>query len=489
MNNTKCKVIGIVGALLVFFYAWQYNLTIAPWLSLPMLMYSFRRSKKLRETFPATVVVIIARFFSLHGGWDMSLWLELAFALVVSLPIIISLYLDRYFNSKMKTVFRFLLFSCLVTILDWLVTFMNLGMTFSLAYTQAQFLEFLQIASLFGSFMVGFICAMFAPFVMLIVDNLSDLKAIRLPALTIAAVFLATVLFGSLRMSLARAESNTVKIASLAVTHEEDYWTTITDANTPPSDAQHKKANMAQIVDECFMLSKKAADFGSKIIFWSEGASPVYEDDYPDFLDRAKKFAKDNNVYFIPTAAVFMYNTNYNANIALVISPQGELLYRYEKSISWYPSKSDGIVPVIDTPFGKISTAICFDMDYPALINQAHNADIMLVPAYDTRKIDDFHTRVAFLRGIENGFSVIRHSNSGSSISADYYGNTLTYQNYFRTDERLMISDVPAKGVKTLYGTTGELFLWLVFAAVPFMLFTEAYMRKHSKNKAGKAVL
>lgn len=470
MNNTKHKIVGIIGALLVFSYAWQYSLTIAPWLSLPMLMYFFRRSKRLRGTIPATVVIIIARFFSLHGGWDMSLWLELAFAFVVSLPIIIPLYLDRYFARKMKTVFRLLLFPCLLTILDWLVTFMNLGMTFSLAYTQSQFLEFVQIASLLGSYALGFLCAMFAPFVMLIVDNLSDLKCIKLPALTFTAIFLAAILFGSLRMSLARADSNTVKIASLAVAHGEDYWSTVTDANTPRSEAQRKKADMAAITDECFTLSKKASDFGSKIIFWSEAGSPLYEDDYPNFLDRAKKFAIDNNVYFIPTAAVFRYDTAYNANIALLISPQGELLYRYEKSISWYPSESDGVVPVIETPYGKLSTAICFDMDYPTLINQAHSADIMIVPAYDTRKIDDFHTRVAFMRGIENGFSVIRHSNSGSSISADYYGNTLTYQNYFRTDERLMISDVPTQGVKTLYGATGELFLWLVFAAVPIML-------------------
>jgi len=478
MSKTKVNIIGVIGSLLVFFYAWQYSITIAPWLSLPMLMYSFRRSKKIRETLPITAIIIIARFFSLHGGWDMSLWLELAFALVVSLPIIIPLYLDRYFTPKMKTVFRFVLFPCMVTILDWLVTFMNLGMTFSLAYTQAQFLELAQIASLLGSYALGFLCAMFAPFVMLIVDNLSDLKPIKFQALTIAAVFLATIIFGSLRMSLARADSDTVKIASICVTHDEDYWTTVTDANTPRSDAQNKKAAMTAITDECFALSKKASDFGSKIVFWSEGGSPVYEDDYPAFLDRAKKFAIDNNVYFIPTAAVFRYDTAYNANIALLISPQGELLHRYEKSISWYPSESDRVVPVIETPYGKLSTAICFDMDYPALIHQAHSADIMIVPAYDTRKIDDFHTRVAFLRGIENGFSVIRHSNSGSSISADYYGNTLAYQNYFRTDERLMISDIPTQGVKTLYGSTSELFLWLVFAAVPIMLITELHIKR-----------
>ncbi|MGE5677495.1 MAG: hypothetical protein ACM3ZR_05495 [Pseudomonadota bacterium] len=120
-------------------------------------------------------------------------------------------------------------------------------------------------------------------------------------------------------------------------------------------------------------------------------------------------------------------------------------------------------------------------MDYPNLISQARSADIMLVPGYDTRKIADFHTRVSFLRGIENGFSVVRQANEGASISADYMGNTLTYQNYFNTEDRVMISDVPTKGVWTLYGFTGEVFLWLVFAG--FVIINLWYF----KEKIGKS--
>jgi len=93
---------------------------------------------------------------------------------------------------------------------------------------------------------------------------------------------------------------------------------------------------------------------------------------------------------------------------------------------------------------------------------------LLLFPCVIT--VLDYHTRVAFLRGIENGFSVIRQSIAGSSISADYLGNTLTYQNFFRTTSRVMISDVPQQGAGTLYGYTGEVFLWLAFALLPFML-------------------
>lgn len=132
---------------------------------------------------------------------------------------------------------------------------------------------------------------------------------------------------------------------------------------------------------------------------------------------------------------------------------------------------------MIQTPYGKLSTAICFDMDYPGLISQAKDADIMLVPGYDTRKIANFHTRVSFLRAVENGFSIVRQANAAASISADYMGNTITYQNYFFTSDRVMISDVPTKGVWTFYGFTGEIFLWFVFFG--FILLNVCYMMKH----------
>lgn len=209
----------------------------------------------------------------------------------------------------------------------------------------------------------------------------------------------------------------------------------------------------------------------------------MYEDDFDAFMARARSFAKDNGVYFMPAVVNLLYGETKNMNLAIMINPDGEVEFRYEKTISWYPSDSDGVIPVIDTPYGRLSTAICFDNDYPMLVSQAKNSDIMLIPAFDTKKIDDFHTRVAFLRGIENGYSTVRQSNEGSSISAHYLGNTLTYQNYYRTEDRVMISDVPVRGKTTLYGLTGEIFLWLDFAAFVVLIVYYLILRKRTKMK------
>lgn len=471
---------GVLGAVLLFFIGWEHNVPLVTWIAFPILIFSFRNINKWKYTIPLLPLMIVIRFISIHKGWDLSLWMELGFSIIVLMPLIIALYIDRVYSKYLNSFLTTLIFPCVYIILDYFLTYANLGMTFSIAYSQSTCLEFVQIASILGSWFVEFIVLWFAPMAILFVTNINRLKDVWKPLTVYFAILSFIMLFGSFRLAFDRPVSKTVRIASITEEHKEDYWS-ITDNKTPRSEAEKHKEGMRQIQEKLFASSKSAADYGAKIIFWSEGNCPMYEDDYSSFLERAKLFAKENNVYFMPSAVVLLYGRDKNNNIAIMINPQGEVEYTYEKTISWYPSDSDGKIPVINTPYGKLATAICFDMDYPHFISQAKNADIMLVPAMDTKKIADYHTRAAFLRGIENGFTVVRQANKGASISADYMGNTLSYQNFFNTDSRIMITDAPTKGKWTFYGFIGEIFLCSVFAG--FVLLNAWYFRKLLKTR------
>lgn len=476
-------VLGALGAAAFFFLGWQYNIPAAAWVTFPLLIFVYRHMGKWYQALPIVLLIAISRFFTMNGGWDISLPLMVAFAVLVSIPLIVALYFDRRYSKILSPFLATLVFPCTYIVLDYLLTFANLGMTFSVAYSQSTFLPLVQATSLFGSWYVGFIVAWFAPVAVLAVCNIKRLGTVAKPLTAYTVILGLTLSYGSLRFAIDRPESKTVRIASVTVPHDKDYWD-ITDSGTLRSEAEQNKPMMQEIETQLFEYSQKAADYGAKIIFWSEGNCPIYEDDYDAFIAKAKDFAKANQVYFMPAVVELLYGQSKNNNLAVMINPSGEIEYRYEKTISWYPSSSDGVIHTIDTPYGKISTAICFDMDYPRFISQAKNADIMLVPAFDTQKIDDYHTRVAFMRGIENGFSTVRQANKGSSISSDYLGNTLTYQNYFRTSDRVMISDVPTKGEWTLYGSTGEIFFWLV--CVGFVFVNVAYINKRFREKSIK---
>ncbi|MCD4801615.1 MAG: hypothetical protein K8R16_01610, partial [Anaerolineales bacterium] len=122
----------------------------------------------------------------------------------------------------------------------------------------------------------------------------------------------------------------------------------------------------------------------------------------------------------------------------------------------------------------RISMAICFDMDFPHFIRQVarHDVDIMLVPAFDWEPIKAFHSQVGLFRGIENGFSVIRQVNLGTSMAIDYLGRVIAYQDFFTTSNRIMVVDVPVEGVETIYGRLGN---WFAYFIILFTVSTIAW--------------
>ncbi|MBN1834524.1 MAG: hypothetical protein JW820_01675, partial [Spirochaetales bacterium] len=128
----------------------------------------------------------------------------------------------------------------------------------------------------------------------------------------------------------------------------------------------------------------------------------------------------------------------------------------------WLPVEADGIIRSVDSPYGTLAAAICFDLDFPNFVRQAARAgtDIMLVPGYDSQRIRPFHTEPALLRGVEGGFSVVRQASEGTSMAADWRGTILARQDYFGTADALMLADVPMKGTRTLYARLGDWFAW-----------------------------
>ena len=93
-------------------------------------------------------------------------------------------------------------------------------------------------------------------------------------------------------------------------------------------------------------------------------------------------------------------------------------------------------------------------------IKQAGKAgvDIMFSSAYEWPKAwipNNLH------RAIENGFSLVRVAYNGVSHSQDYNGRILDQMYFEETDTGIMYTDVPTKGVRTLYPRVGKLIGWL----------------------------
>ena len=83
--------------------------------------------------------------------------------------------------------------------------------------------------------------------------------------------------------------------------------------------------------------------------------------------------------------------------------------------------QGDGKLHSVATPFGVLSGVICYDLDYPAVIQQTgmNGTGLLLVPSKDWFEIDPIHSQMAVFRAIENGMSLVRQTDAGLSIAVD----------------------------------------------------------------------
>ncbi len=291
--------------------------------------------------------------------------------------------------------------------------------------------------------------------------------------------------YGGTRTALARPSSPTVRIGSVAVAHPRDYWAWI-DQGTPRDLVAGFSTELGGMEDTLFSRSERAAAAGAKIIFWSEGNGVIPEDQEAAFKGRAAAFARSHGVYFAPAVVVLRYGQAVSDNKMLMFAPDGTLAYTYVKTMSWYPTGSDGILKTVDTPYGRIGSAICFDMDFPAFIHRlgALRTDIVIVPAFDRPRIRPYHTEVGLMRGIENGFSVVRQTNEGTSMAIDASGRVLAQQDFYATPDGLMLADVPTKRLPTLYALLGEWFAWAGIALAAALVIA-GIVRRPAKATRG----
>src|SRR5690606_30131911 len=106
-----------------------------------------------------------------------------------------------------------------------------------------------------------------------------------------------------------------------------------------------------------------------------------------------------------------------------------------------------------------LAGAICFDLDFPDYMKNASGADILLAPSNDWKEIDPIHTDMSKFRAIEQGFNFIRQTSFGLSVGTDYTGKVISEMDHFTDSDKVLITQLPTKGTKTIYSIIGDTFI------------------------------
>lgn len=454
----------------------RWELSLAAWL-LPLLLLRFTRTRRplsgcslVWVVQVSTMLVFLSESDLLHPGWIVAFPL---FGTVLALPYL----LDRLLAPRlgqMSGLLATLLFPCCQAACEYLIAFTPYGGLISLAYTQYGNLPLLQIISVTGIYGVSFLMAWFASVGNGIWEQHVAWPSIRPLTLVYSGVLVLVLLFGCLRLTFFAPSAQTVRVAGISAAVS-------TYQHTPgprqmmqliQSNPAYLRARLATLDNELLDRTQAEARAGARIVIWSEVGAQVLASDEADLIRRATTLARSGHLYLDIGLGVFQPPATFRDQ-AVLIGPDGRVLSIYNKA---HPvpgldpfGPSANPAPVVQTPYGRLPTAICFDADFPSWMQQAasgQGVDIMLLPSEDWQAADPWHTHNATFRAIENGYALVRQATSGLSMTVDDEGRVLAATDYFTTNRQTMIAYVPVKGTWTLYSRVGDLFAWLCIAAV-----------------------
>ena len=481
MNKRKIQysyIYLLIGFISLFFFNGIWILPIAAFIAPLFLIRFLRFQKPLIGFFIIVLAGWVSNIFVWKGMLPMSGFFYYLVSFMMSVFTALTFLFDRVYTQKIKGVVSTLIFPAAYVIMDY-ITILSIpsGSYGTLVHTQSA-LSLLQLVSITGIWGVTFLIMWTASIINWLWDNHFQKSKIYLAFWGFIIPFLFIIIWGQLRL-LHTIDSPTVRIASI---------------NSTKAAYQHRMTtsfdSLVEEANQGFLRNCEIASAsGAKIVFGRETIISLPNDKENDFVEKVKTIAIQYSIYIgIPINVIPEENSNENPENKITwISPAGETLFTYHKAKPTYPGEcdnGDGIIRYFDSPYGRISSAICFDMDFPYLISQTGkmDIDIMLVPGSDWYEISPYHTHVASVRCIENGFNMVRSTFKGLSASFNYKGQLLSSNDFFRTDEVILYSDVPVKGQKTIYSFLGDYFAWLCI--IFFLSMSVVYVKnKRANNK------
>lgn len=449
-----------------------FSIEVMAWVSsVPFLIYlSLTQGWKSRLAFFLALVVA----WSLVVTKIISDPIPLVLVFLYSIPISL-FHLPGYLIwSKFKNQkYALFLFPVIMIIMEWIqYTFTPLASWGVAAYTMHDNVSLIQTVSLFGlaglSFLIYWVNASIAD---IIVKRKFSIPTFQLPA----AMLLFLIVFGAVRYDLSKASGvETITVAAVGTDSKASGLPLPSKQNT-----EHTKTAL-------FKRTRTAADGGAKIISWNEAAMFIMPEDENEWINSIKELAAELNITLVASyvkpisQSPLRYENKYQ-----FIDSSGNITHTYLKHqpVPGEPAvQGKSPLKVADIRGTKVAAAICYDYDFPYLAKGYGElgADMVMLPSSDWRGIDPVHTEMAAFRAVEQGHSVLRSTRFGLSAAITPYGEMVSQMSSFDDNDKIMYSQLPTKGITTLYSIIQDSFVYL---SIGFLLFFMVITVRSNKSK------
>ena len=450
-----------------------FSIEVMAWVSsVPFLIYlSLTKGWKSRLTFFLALVLAWSCVVAKIITDPIPLVLVFLYSIPISLFHLPGYLIWSKFKNQKYALF---LFPVIMVIMEWIqYTFTPLASWGVAAYTMHDNVSLIQTVSLFGlaglSFFIYWVNVSIAN---IIIKRKISISTFQLPLIMLFLL----IAFGSIRYDMSKANGiATVTAAAVG-----------TDSKASGLPLPTKEIN-EQVKTALFNRTRTAANGGAKIISWNEAAIFIMPEDEVEWVISIKELAAELNItlvasYVMPISTTpLKYENKYK-----FIDPSGSVTHSYLKHqpVPGEPAVQ-GKSPLKVADIGGIKTgaAICYDYDFPYLAKGYGElgADMVIVPSSDWRGIDPVHTEMAAFRAVEQGHSVLRSTRFGLSAAITPYGEMVSQMSSFDNNDKIMYSQLPTKGVTTLYSIIQDSFVYL---CIGFLLLFIVIMVRSNKSKS-----
>ena len=462
----------VAGSLLVGFSMGSWLAPPAAWIG-PVLIMRYARDHKVGRGYLLVFVACILSFgigFGatwLSAGWPLPLVVSLPFlyGFLWSLPYLA----DRLLGPRLGGFSSTLVYPLAAVSLEFVNTSTNpVGAWGSTGFTQYGQLPLMQLASVTGMIGITFLMGWFASVANWTWENRAQGTRLRRGLAVFGVVLAAVFVFGVLRLELP-SSGETVRVAGITA----DPSRLLAQRLEAISDPAAIRAEVQAHWDAYFDETAREARAGAQVVVWPEVSGVASSsEEASTLIAQAQNVALKQAVYLAIGLYVQHPDTGEpTENKFVLIDPTGAIVIDHIKYGGAITEGNrlvgDGQLQTATTPFGVVSGVICWDADYPAIIQQSgqNGTGLLMVPSSDWEEIDPLHTQMAVFRAVENGMSLVRQVEGNLSIAVDPYGRVLAQTDYFDATDRTMVAQVPVEDVPTIYASFGRWFGWVCLVA------------------------
>jgi apolipoprotein N-acyltransferase len=324
------------------------------------------------------------------------------------------------------------------------------GTAGSLAYSQMDALPVIQVASVAGTAGVVFAVSLFPSVLAVAWCRRGDIDRPWLAYGVPAVVLVSVLAFGVGRLAAA-PQAPTIGVGLAAVDRPRT-----AGAGGDPWDAY-------------LQAVARMAEDGARVVVLPEKIAPLDVGAAARVRVRLADAARSRQLYLV--AGVTVLAGGHRENRAWLFGPDGALVADYAKQ-HLIPGLERDFVPGRELVVRRVAdremaVAICKDMDFAPLGRGygGRGAVAVLVPAWDFERDAWLHARMATLRGVESGYTVIRAARQGLLSVTDRYGRVIgEAPSGSAPVARLVVAAPLGPGQPTPYARVGDVFGWLCLA-------------------------